>query len=160
MDALIAGAAAEIAQRAEPELDALVAISSPSGDVEGAEQAMDLCFALLPEHAHAARVPSSTAGSAPDLMATLAGGGVPRVLLLGHLDTVVAHDSHAPMRRDGDRLYGPGSADMKGGVVLALGVARVLAARPDAFGEIAVLLVNDEEWRTSEFVHVGQFAGF
>jgi glutamate carboxypeptidase len=160
MDALIAAAAAEIAQRAERELDALVAISSPSGDVEGAEQAIELCSALLPEHAQAERVACSTAGSAPDLVATLAGDGAPRVLLLGHLDTVVAHESHAPLRRDGERLYGPGSADMKGGVVIALGVAGALAARPAAFAELAVLLVTDEEWRTAEFVHVDRFAHY
>ncbi len=43
---------------------------------------------------------------------------------------------------------------MKGGVVLALGVARALAARPAAFAELAVLLVTDEEWRTTQFAHV------
>jgi len=93
-------------------------------------------------------------------VATVAGGGAKRVLLLGHLDTVVAHQSHAPMRRDGDRLYGPGSADMKGGVVLALGLARTLAARPETFAELAVLLVTDEEWRTAEFVHVDRFSDY
>jgi glutamate carboxypeptidase len=82
------------------------------------------------------------------------------VLLLGHLDTVVAHDAHAPMHRDQERLYGPGTADMKGGVVLSLGVARALATTPDAFAELALLLVTDEEWRTEEFAHVGRFAGF
>ena len=159
MDALIA-TAAEIAQRAERELDALVAISSPSGDLAGAEQAVALCTALLPESAHVERVPCSTPGSAADLVATVGGSGSRRVLLLGHLDTVIAHESHAPLRRDGERLYGPGSADMKGGVVLALGVARALAARPEAFAELTVLLVTDEEWRTAEFVHASRFAGY
>ncbi len=49
---------------------------------------------------------------------------------------------------------------MKGGVVLALGVARTLAARPEAFAELSVLLVTDEEWRTAEFAHVQRFAGY
>jgi len=159
VDALIA-AAAEIAERAERELDALVAISSPSGDLEGAEQALNLCTTLLPEAARAQRVPCSTPGSAPDLVATLSGSGSRRILLLGHVDTVIAHESHAPLRRDGGRLYGPGSADMKGGVVLSLGVARALAASPEAFAELAVLLVTDEEWRTAEFVHARRFAGY
>lgn len=159
MDALIARAA-EIAERAEHELDALVAISSPSGDVEGADQALALCTTLLPAGAEAERVPCSTPGSAPDLVATLTGSGSRRMLLLGHVDTVIAHESHAPMRRDGDRLYGPGSADMKGGVVLSLGVARALATTPEAFAELAVLLVTDEEWRTAEFVHGRRFAGY
>jgi len=49
---------------------------------------------------------------------------------------------------------------MKGGVVLALGVARALAARPGAFAELAVLLVTDEEWRTEPFTHVERFARY
>jgi len=159
VDSLIA-TAGEIAARAERELDALVAISSPSGDLEGAEQAIALCTTLLPEHARAERVTCSTPGSAPDLVATVSGSGSRRILLLGHLDTVIAHESHAPLRRDGERLYGPGSADMKGGVVLSLGVARALAARHEAFAELTVLLVTDEEWRTAEFVHARRFAGY
>jgi glutamate carboxypeptidase len=49
---------------------------------------------------------------------------------------------------------------MKGGVVLALGVARALAARPETFAELGVLLVTDEEWRTERFTHVERFAGY
>ena len=65
----------------------------------------------------------------------------------GHVDTVIEHASHAPLRRDGNRLYGPGTVDMKGGDVLALGVARALAPHPELFAEVALLLVTDEEWR-------------
>ncbi|HLX78033.1 MAG TPA: M20/M25/M40 family metallo-hydrolase, partial [Acidimicrobiales bacterium] len=46
-----------------------------------------------------------------------------RVVLAGHLDTVpAAGNEHA--RIDGDRLYGLGSADMKGGVAVELELAR------------------------------------
>jgi glutamate carboxypeptidase len=160
VDPLIAEGAAGIAAHAERELEALVAVSSPSGDLAGAEEAIALCVALLPTEAAVERVPCSTPGSAPDLVARIAGRGSRRLLLLGHIDTVISHDSHGPLRRDGERLYGPGTADMKGGVVLALGVARALAARPDAFAEVGVLLVTDEEWRTHEFTHVERFAGY
>jgi glutamate carboxypeptidase len=160
MDQLIAEGAAAIAARAERELEALVAVSSPSGDLAGAEEAIALCVALLPPEAAVERVPCSTPGSAPDLVARIAGRGAGRLLLLGHIDTVISHDSHGPLRRDGDRLYGPGTADMKGGVVLALGVARALALRPESFAEIGLLLVTDEEWRTHEFAHVERFAGY
>ncbi len=160
MDALIEAGPARIARRAPRALEAMVAISSPSGDVGGAEEAIALCVALLPEQAQVQRVPCSTHGSAPDLVASISGTGSGRMLLLGHVDTVIAHDSHAPLRRQGDRLYGPGTADMKGGVVLSLGLARELAQRPDAFNELAVVLVTDEEWRTSPFVHPPRFAGY
>ena len=160
MDPFVADGAAEIASRAQRELEALVAVSSPSGDIDGAEEAIALCAAFLPPHATIERVPCSTPGSAPDMIARLTGQGRARVLLLGHVDTVIGHDSHAPLRRDGERLYGPGAVDMKGGDVLALGVARALAARPEAFAEVAVLLVTDEEWRVEPFRHVERFASF
>jgi glutamate carboxypeptidase len=160
MDPFVADGAAQIASRAERELEALVAVSSPSGDVDGAEEAIALCAAFLPPQAEIERVPCSTPGSAPDMLARIQGQGSGRLLLLGHLDTVIGHASHAPLRRDGARLYGPGAVDMKGGDVLALGVARALATRPDAFEEISVLLVTDEEWRVQEFGHVQRFPSY
>jgi glutamate carboxypeptidase len=160
VDKFVASAATEIAARAERELDALVGVSSPSGDIAGAEETLAVCAALLPAEAAIERVPASTPGSAPDLIARVAGTGDRRLVLLGHVDTVIAHDAHAPLRRDGDRLFGPGTCDMKGGVVLALETARVLMARPDRFAELAVVLVTDEEWRTAAFVHVERFAGY
>ncbi len=54
-------------------------------------------------------------------MGRVTGTGSGRLMLLGHVDTVVGHDAHQPLRRDGERLYGTGTADMKGGDVLALG---------------------------------------
>jgi glutamate carboxypeptidase len=160
MDPLIASTAQEISAHAARELEALVAVSSPSGDLHGAEEAIALCTALLPAEAQPRRVPCSTPGGAPDLLATLAGTGARRLLLLGHVDTVIGHHSHAPLRREGERLYGPGAADMKGGVVLALGLARALATRPERFAELAVLLVTDEEWRTHDFVHAERLPGY
>lgn len=160
IDPGIAAEAAEIAARAETELEQLVGISSPSGDVPGAERALALCASLLPDGAETERPECSTPGSAPDLIGRLRGGGTKRVMLLGHVDTVVGHDAHQPLRRDGERLYGPGTVDMKGGVVLSLGVARALARRPASFAELAVLLVTDEEWRVAPFVHAPRFAGY
>jgi glutamate carboxypeptidase len=152
--------AARIARRAERELEALVAVSSPSGDVHGAEEAVALCAALLPDQAEIERLPCSTEGYAADLLAHVRGTGRGRVLLLGHVDTVVGHDAHRPLERSGDRLVGSGTVDMKGGVVLALGVLESLAARPDGFEEAALLLVTDEEWRVGGLHHAPRFEGF
>jgi glutamate carboxypeptidase len=160
MDQRIATEAAEITARAERELEALVGVSSPSGDVAGAEEAFAVCAALLPPEASVERVPCSTPGFAPDWIARIAGTGVGRLMLLGHVDTVIGHEAHASLRPEGERLYGPGTSDMKGGVVLSLGVARAVAVRPEEFAEVAVLLVCDEEWRTTQFGHVERFAGF
>jgi glutamate carboxypeptidase len=159
-DPVLAGDASVIGARATSDLEALVAISSPSGDGAGAEEAFALCESLLPDRAEVERVPCSTPGFAPDLVARVRGTGSGRMLLLGHIDTVVGHGAHARARRDGQRMYGPGTSDMKGGVVLSLGVARALAQRPGRFEELAVLLVADEEWRTAEFTHVHAFNGY
>lgn len=160
MDPWVRDAAAEIARSAERELEALVGVSSPWGDRRGAEEAVSLSTSLLPADAEVERPPSSSPDSAPDLLARLPGQGRGRVLLLGHLDTVVPHSSHRPLERQGERLVGTGAVDMKGGVVLALGVLRALAGSPHAFAEAALLLVTDEEWRTVEFSHASRFDGF
>ena len=159
-DPWVAEAAQAIAARAERELKALVAVSSPSGDVHGAEEAAAVAAALLPDGAAVERVESSSPDHAPDLLARLSGTGERRIVLVGHVDTVVAHLAHRPLRRAGDRLGGSGTVDMKAGVVLALGVMRALADVRHGFGEAALLLVTDEEWRTEEFVHAPRFAGW
>jgi glutamate carboxypeptidase len=153
-------AAPRVALVAERELEALVGVSTPSGDVPGAEEAVALCAAFLPPEADVERVECSTPEHAPDLVGRLRGSGAKRLLLLGHLDTVVAHGAHRALSRDGDRLAGSGAVDMKGGVALALGTMRELAARPELYAEAAILLVNDEEWRTAAFAHAVRFAGF
>jgi glutamate carboxypeptidase len=159
-DPLIAAGAAEIAATANAELQELVDISSPSGDAAGAERALAVCVRLLPRGAVVERPECSSPDHAPDLIGTVAGTGTRRVMLLGHVDTVVSHGAHQPLRRDGDRLYGTGTVDMKGGDILALGVARVLAQRPETFAELSVLMVTDEEWRTHPFRHAPRFAGY
>jgi len=160
MDAWVQREASAIARRAVRELEALVAVSSPSGDAHGAEECGAVCAALLPADAAVERPACSSPDHAPDLLATLRGDGTRRIMLLGHVDTVVAHVHHKPLRRDGDRLLGSGAVDMKGGVVLALGALRALAERRGDFAEAVLLLVCDEEWRSAPFAHVARFAGF
>jgi glutamate carboxypeptidase len=158
----ISEGAAQIAARAARELEALVGVSTPSGDVRGADEAAAIAAALLPDAARIERVPCSTPDHAMDFVARVTGtaAGGPRILLVGHLDTVVAHADHQPLRREGDRLFGSGSIDMKSGDVIALGVLRALAGRTQDFAEAALLLVCDEEWRIGEFAHVERFSGF
>jgi glutamate carboxypeptidase len=149
-----------MAAAAEADLEALVAISSPSGDVAGAEAALALCARRLPAAAALERVPCSSPDHAADLLARIGGTGAGRVLLLGHVDTVIAHAEHRPLLREGEHWQGSGSVDMKGGVALALALARELAQRPQAFAELALLLVVDEEWRLEPFAHAQRFADY
>lgn len=159
MDRWISEHAGRLAAHAERDLEALVAVSSPSGDAVAAEEAVAVASALVPDEAAIERLPCSSAEHAPDLLVRVTGPGTRRILLLGHLDTVVSHAAHVPPERTGRRMRGSGTMDMKAGVALSLGVLRTLAARPE-LGEAALLLVNDEEWRTAPFAHAARFADF
>ena len=154
--------ARRIAAAAPEQLADLVAVSSPSGDLAGAEAAIAVVRGMLPAAAEVERVPCSTAGHADDFIARIRGDGERRLLLLGHIDTVIPHHDHRPLVAEGDRLVGSGSVDMKGGDVLAVGVLRAIAERDGGppFAEVALLLVNDEEWRMVPFDHLERFAGF
>lgn len=160
MNDWVAATAAQIAARAHDDLRALVDISSPSGYRAGAEDAIAASVALAPPEAQVTRLPCSSPEHADDLLLTLRGSGSARVLLLGHLDTVIAHGEHRPLSADGDTLTGSGTIDMKGGDVIALGLLRALAAAPQRYAEAALLFVVDEEWRLTALQHVARFEGY
>src|SRR5436305_7184078 len=70
------------------------------------------------------------------------------ILLLSHIDTVHPIGTLAgplPFRRDGDRLYGPGLFDMKGGAYLALEAFRQVARAGSAKLPVTFLFTPDEE---------------
>lgn len=162
VDALL-GAADRVVADATEILGPLVNRSSPSGDGPAYERCVEVVLQRLPAGTTVERPPCSSTGHAPDLLVRLPGTGEGRVVLLGHLDTVISHEHHRPLQRDGDRWTGSGTYDMKAGDALALGVLRALATVPgatDLFGEVALLLVADEEWRTEPFQHGPLFQDF
>lgn len=73
----------------------------------------------------------------------------PGILVLGHLDTVHPVDTidgKLSVRRDGDRVYGPGIFDMKGGMYLAVHAMRETlrqSGRPTL--PVTFLFISDEE---------------
>ena len=126
-------------------LESLVRLESPSGDLD----ALARCGAAIAGEMTAlgARV-TTHATPAGDHLRGEWGSAPSQLLLLGHYDTVwpVSQLTRMPLRRDVDRLYGPGAFDMKGGIVVALLALRVLAelhARPPH--RIVMLWTTDEE---------------
>ena len=79
-------------------------------------------------------------------LAQRSGSGT-RLMLMGHLDTVFPVNSpFQTFRREGDRMYGPGVSDMKGGLVVMLYALKALnefGYLQDKF--ITVFLNSDEE---------------
>ena len=72
----------------------------------------------------------------------------PGILVLSHIDTVhpMGFIARLPFRIDGDRAYGPGIYDMKGGAYLAYHAFRRICAEPArAPLGITHLFVSDEE---------------
>lgn len=71
--------------------------------------------------------------------------GGPRVLLLGHLDTVFPPGTFTDFSQDDEWVYGPGVCDMKGGNYVALCALRNVYAQQGGLSNIDMLLVSDEE---------------
>ena len=83
-----------------------------------------------------------------NLLAIRTGSGKRRVMLLGHADTVfpVGTAATRPMSIQGNHIMGPGTCDMKAGLLAGLYAIRALdAAGFDGIGAINFLCVSDEE---------------
>lgn len=83
----------------------------------------------------------------PTAVAFRLSGAGPRILLCGHIDTV--HDPRGAFNTlipspDGSRATGPGCADMKGGIVVALAALEALADA-GALPRWSFILNSDEE---------------
>jgi glutamate carboxypeptidase len=122
------------------DLQRLVDVESPSLDLDALVKSADNLAALIAERTgRAATIVDGPAG--PHVH--WSGGGRPRVLVLGHHDTVFPIGALAdrPFTVADGRATGPGVFDMKAGIVQAV---HAVAALDDASG-VEMLFTADEE---------------
>jgi glutamate carboxypeptidase len=117
------------------ELEAMVNTDCGSYSPAGVNRIADGVAASLGElGATVERVPHPD-GSLGDLVIGRLAGEGPRLLLIGHMDTVFDDGTAAerPFRVDGERALGPGTSDMKGGLLAglhAIGALQASGVRP------------------------------
>ena len=112
---------------------ALVDVASVSGDEARLAELVEQALRALP-HLEVVR-------DGDAVVARTRLGRARRVLLAGHLDTVPLADN-LPSHRDGDRLYGCGTSDMKSGDAVLLHLAATLTG--PAYDLTFVLYDNEE----------------
>lgn len=126
-------------------LERAVNIDSPTEDLIGVKQVGMLFAKELEALGMTVRwidMPPE-AKRAGHLVAETKGSKGKRLLLLGHLDTVLKGEK---FRRDGNRAYGTGIGDMKGGNVIALFALKALHAAGLLKGtRIILMFTGDEE---------------
>jgi glutamate carboxypeptidase len=129
------------------DLATLVAMDSYSYDKDDVNQVVNWLEARLKRlNFLVQRYPQAQAGD--DLLATREGRGKGRILLLGHSDTVFPGGTTAlrPMTFQGDKILGPGTCDMKAGLLAGIyAIAALDAIGFDDYERIQFLIVSDEE---------------
>ena len=128
---------------------AWASIESPSFDAAAVNRMMDVAARTMAGLGAAVdRIPGSD-GFGDVVRARFKWGEGPGILVLGHLDTVHQVGTLAEtlaVTRDGDRLYGPGVLDMKGGMYVAVhAVEKLIAARGSLGLPVTFLFIPDEE---------------
>lgn len=126
-----------------------VAIESHTYDMPGVNRMMDLVAASVAGSGIAVERIAGRDGLG-DMLTLRAGpkNGKKPVVILSHLDTVHPLGTLAkdlPIRREGDRLYGPGIYDMKGGAFLALEAFKTVLAANVAQVPLVFMFTPDEE---------------
>ncbi len=129
-------------------LAALVNQDSGSDDPGGVNRVgAQMAGALEPLGFRVERYPQRERG---DHLVARRGDGPRRLLVLAHMDTVypAGTGGRRPFRAEGDKAFGPGVADMKGGLcalAFALRALDAAGALPPPGAALTVILTSDEE---------------
>lgn len=132
-----------------PALSVWVALESPTHHVPGVNGMMDLVAKEVEGLPIAVeRIPGRDGLGDNLILRAGVRNGEKAIALMSHLDTVHPVGTSAkdlPVRVEGDRLYGPGVYDMKGGAWLALQAFKDVAKAGTARRPMVFLFTPDEE---------------
>ena len=121
------------------ELRELVECQSPTEDLGACIRVVNLAADLVQRNLNSS-AKILTEGGRPVLWW---GSENPEIVLLTHLDTVWPTDSYLPLwKEDGDKIYGPGTFDMKAGFLQALYALKNIEG---AEKKVALIATTDEE---------------
>jgi glutamate carboxypeptidase len=127
----------------------MVMIESGSSDAEGLKKMAEFTEARLKALGATIERRKTTAGTGADMViATFQGTGSRKLMLIAHMDTVYQRGILAsePYRIDGNRIYGPGIADDKGGIAVVLHALKILKdAGWQDYARLTVSFNPDEE---------------
>jgi glutamate carboxypeptidase len=130
-------------------LGRLVNIESGTGDAVGMAELVALLEGELRALGASTERHKAVANVVGDnLVGRFTGNGGKKLLLIAHMDTVYTRGSlaKAPFKVEGDRAYGPGIADDKGGIAVILHTLKVLRELNFRdYGSITVMFNTDEE---------------
>ncbi len=134
-------------------LERMVNVDCGSFTPEGVNEIADLCQARFERSGWAVQRSEHRPGPGEQRLGDLVVGrldaGVgPKILLIGHTDTVFDAGTVArrPFSIEGDRARGPGVSDMKGGLLLGIFAVEILReAGDDGVGRITYICNPDEE---------------
>lgn len=136
------------------DLTALAAIDSGSYNKVGIDRVQTIFAGRLASAGFEIdRRPNADWGD--DLVARRRGNGSGRILLIGHADTVYPDGTAAarPVRVEGDKLLGPGTCDMKAGILSGICAVEALdAAGWHDYELLTLVIVSDEEIETRHSV--------
>jgi glutamate carboxypeptidase len=137
----------------------MVGINSFTLNVAGVtELARFTASAFVPLGFTAELVPATNPQFAPHLVLTRRGNGAQSIAMISHLDTVFPPEeearNHFHWSVEGDRIFGPGTNDIKGGTMMMWLVLRTLQAEaPEVFEAITwkLFLNSAEEMFSPDF---------
>ncbi|CAG8871133.1 Carboxypeptidase G2 [Pseudomonas fluorescens] len=129
-------------------LKTLVSVDTGTGTQPGLTEVSALLVKRLQALGAKVETHPATPSVGDNIVGTFKGTGSKNFLLMVHYDTVFGPGTVAkrPFRTEGERAYGPGVADAKGGVAMILHAVKLLQDQKfDGYGTLTVLFNPDEE---------------